>query len=218
MVVALVELADQGRTPMVVALDDQVLGVVAAADEIRADAAAMVRGLHAAGVRRVVMLTGDDERVARAVGQATGVDDVRAGLLPEDKLLAVQELQRQGHVVAMVGDGVNDAPALAAADVGVAMGAAGSDVAIETADLALLGDDLFRLPQSLHLARRTVRTMRQNVVVALVTVAALLAGVLVGGVTMAVGMVVHQASVLAVIGNGMRLLRAQPGTVGASKR
>ncbi|HET8614699.1 MAG TPA: cation-translocating P-type ATPase [Actinomycetales bacterium] len=211
------ELADQGSTPMVVALDDQVLGVVGAADEIRDDAAAMVRGLRAAGVRTVVMLTGDDVRVARAVGRATGVDDVRAGLLPEDKLLAVQQLQRQGHVVAMVGDGVNDAPALAAADVGVAMGAAGSDVAIETADLALLGDDLFRLPQSLHLARRTVRTMRQNVVVALVTVAALLAGVLVGGVTMAIGMVVHQASVLAVIANGMRLLRAQPDTVDVSK-
>jgi Cd2+/Zn2+-exporting ATPase len=211
------DLAEHGRTPMVVALDDKALGVVAAADEIRADAAAMVRGLHAAGVRTVVMLTGDDARVARAVGQATGVDDVRAGLLPEDKLLAVHELQRQGHVVAMVGDGVNDAPALAAADVGVAMGAAGSDVAIETADLALLGDDLFRLPQSLHLARRTVRTMRQNVVVALVTVAALLAGVLVGGVTMAIGMVVHQVSVLAVIANGMRLLRAQPGTVTVSK-
>jgi Zn2+/Cd2+-exporting ATPase len=210
-------LADAGSTPMVVALDDRVLGVVAAADEVRGDAAAMVRGLHAAGVRRVVMLTGDDARVARAVAAATGVDEVHAGLLPEDKLLAVRELQRQGHVVAMVGDGVNDAPALAAADVGVAMGAAGSDVAIETADLALLGDDLLRLPQALYLARRTVRTMRQNVVVALVTVAALLAGVLVGGVTMAIGMVVHQASVLAVIGNGMRLLRAQPGTVEAAK-
>jgi Cd2+/Zn2+-exporting ATPase len=211
------DLAERGRTPMAVALDDQVLGVVAAADEIRADAAAMVRGLHAAGVRTVVMLTGDDARVARAVGKATGVDDVRAGLLPEDKLLAVQQLQRQGHVVAMVGDGVNDAPALAAADVGVAMGAAGSDVAIETADLALLGDDLLRLPQALHLARSTVRTMRQNVVVALVTVAALLGGVLVGGVTMAIGMVVHQVSVLVVIANGMRLLRAEPGTDTVSK-
>jgi Cd2+/Zn2+-exporting ATPase len=210
-------LAEAGSTPMVVALDDRVLGVIAAADEVRADAAAMVRGLHAAGVRRVVMLTGDDVRVARAVGAATGVDEVRAGLLPEDKLLAVRELQRQGHVVAMVGDGVNDAPALAAADVGVAMGAAGSDVAIETADLALLGDDLLRLPQALHLARRTVRTMRQNVVVALLTVVALLAGVLVGGVTMAIGMVVHQVSVLAVIGNGMRLLRAQPGSVEVAK-
>lgn len=209
------ELADRGRTPMVVALDDVVLGVVGAADQVRADAAAMVRGLHAAGVRRVVMLTGDDARVARAVADATGVDDVRAGLLPEDKLTVVRQLQAEGHVVAMVGDGVNDAPALAAADVGVAMGAAGSDVALETADLALLGDELLRLPQALHLARRTVRTMRQNVAVALVTVVALLAGVLVGGVTMAIGMVVHQVSVLAVIANGMRLLRTRPGTVDA---
>ncbi|MPV36431.1 heavy metal translocating P-type ATPase [Georgenia subflava] len=204
------ELAAAGRTPMIVVVDDAVLGVVAVADEVRADAADMVDRLHAAGVKKVVMLTGDVPLVAHAVGAVTGVDDVRAGLLPEDKLDAVRELQQQGYVVAMVGDGVNDAPALATADVGVAMGAAGSAVAVETADIALMGDDLRKLPEAISLARRTVSTMRQNIAVALVTVTLLLAGVLLGGVTMSVGMLVHEASVLLVILNAMRLLRRRP--------
>ncbi|HHV20274.1 MAG TPA: cation-translocating P-type ATPase, partial [Propionibacterium sp.] len=194
-------------TPMVVARDGHVIGVVAVADRIRHDAAEMVRRLHAAGVEKVVMLTGDIEPVARAVAAQVGVDEVRAGLLPEDKLEAVAELRRQGYTVAMVGDGVNDAPALATADIGVAMGAAGTGVAIETADIALMKDNLLKLPEAVSLARRTVNNMRQNITVALVTVAALLAGVLFGGVTMAIGMLVHEASVLVVIVNAMRLLR-----------
>ncbi len=211
------ELAAAGRTPMVVAVDGRVLGVLAVADAIRADAPAMVADLHRAGVERVVMLTGDAPLVAEAVGRATGVDEVHAGLLPEDKLAAVAELQAAGHTVAMVGDGVNDAPALATADIGVAMGAAGSAVALETADIALMGDDLAKLPEAVSLARRTVGTMRQNIAIALVTVAVLLLGVLLGGVTMAVGMLVHEASVLVVIANAMRLLRRRasaraPGT------
>src|SRR5690625_2592899 len=205
-----VELAVAGRTPMVVACDGQVMGVVADADRIRQDAAEMVRHLHAAGVKKVVMLTGDSEPVAQAVGAEGGVDEIYAGMLPEDKLEAVGALQRQGHTVAMVGDGVNDAPALATADIGVAMGAAGTGVAIETADIALMKDDLLKLPQAISLARRTVTTMRQNIAIALATVAALLAGVLFGGVTMSIGMLVHEASVLVVIANAMRLLRRVP--------
>jgi len=201
------DLAAAGRTPMIVAVDDAVVGVVAVADEIRDAAALMVQRLHRAGVKKVVMLTGDAPLVANAVGAATGVDEVRAGLLPEEKLQAVAELQREGHVVAMVGDGVNDAPALATADIGVAMGAAGSAVAVETADIALMGDNLLKLPEAVGLARRTVNNMRQNIVIALSTVAALLAGVLFGGVTMAVGMLVHEVSVLVVVINAMRLLR-----------
>lgn len=202
-------LASQGRTPMVVALDGRVIGVIAVADRIREDAAEMVARLHRSGVRQVVMLTGDNRRVAEAVAREVGVDEVRAELLPEDKLTVVQELKDRGRTVAMVGDGVNDAPALATADIGVAMGAAGTGVAIETADIALMKDDLLKLPQAVGLARRTVRVMHQNIALAVITVLALLAGVFAGGVTMAVGMLVHEASVLLVIINAMRLLRAQ---------
>ncbi|SEB48682.1 Cd2+/Zn2+-exporting ATPase [Paramicrobacterium humi] len=201
-------LADAGRTPVLVSVDAVVLGVLAVADRVREEAAAAVQELSRAGVR-VVMLTGDDARVAASVAAETRITEVHAVLLPEGKLELVQALQAEGHTVAMLGDGVNDAPALAVADVGVAMGAAGSDLAIETADLALMRDDLLRLPHALRLSRRTVSAMRQNIAIALATVVALLAGVLFGGVTMAVGMLVHQLSVLAVIGNGLRLLRAQ---------
>ncbi|NYF97787.1 heavy metal translocating P-type ATPase [Janibacter cremeus] len=201
------QLASAGRTPMLVSCDGRVIGVVAVADRVRDDAPEMVARLHAAGVQKVVMMTGDIEPVGRAVAARVGIDEVLAGLLPEEKLRAVEDLQRQGHVVAMVGDGVNDAPALATADIGVAMGAAGTGVAIETADIALMKDDLLKLPEAVSLARRTVNNMRQNIVVALGTVAVLVAGVLFGGVTMAVGMLVHEVSVLVVIGNAMRLLR-----------
>lgn len=201
------ELAERGRTPMVVAVNGVALGVLAVADAVRPEAEPMVRALHKLGIREVVMLTGDQPAVARAVADAVGVDTVRAGLLPEDKLTAIRELQAAGHVVAMVGDGVNDAPALATADIGVAMGAAGSAVAIETADIALMGDRLDRLPHALGLARRTVGVMHQNIVLALVTVGALLAGVIFGGVTMSLGMLVHELSVVLVIVNAMRLLR-----------
>ena len=201
------EVAAAGRTPMIVAVDDAVAGVIAVADQVRADAAEMVARLHEAGVAKVVMLTGDAALVAEAIGRATGVDEIRAGLLPEDKLDAVAALQREGHVVAMVGDGVNDAPALATADIGVAMGAAGSAVAVETADIALMGDNLLKLPEAIGLAKRTVGVMHQNITVALITVVLLLAGVFAGGVTMSIGMLVHEASVLIVILNAMRLLR-----------
>ncbi|SDD40442.1 Cd2+/Zn2+-exporting ATPase [Sanguibacter gelidistatuariae] len=207
------ELTAAGRTAMIVAVDDEVVGVIAVADEIRPDAAEMVRRLHASGIERVIMLTGDAPLVAQAVARATGVDEVRASLLPEDKLAIVEELQRQGHVVAMVGDGVNDAPALALADIGVAMGAAGSAVAVETADIALMSDNLLLLPEAIRLARRTVWTMRQNIAIALVTVVLLLTGVVLGGVTMSLGMLVHEVSVLVVIANAMRLLRRRGGAI-----
>ncbi len=201
------KLAAAGRTPMIVAVDAKVIGVIAVADELREDAPAMVARLHDAGVEKVVMLTGDTRLVAEAVGARTGVDEIHASLLPEDKLDAVAQLQREGHTVAMVGDGVNDAPALATADIGVAMGAAGSAVAVETADIALMGDNLMKLPESISLAKRTVAVMKQNIVIALATVVLLLAGVFAGGVTMSIGMLVHEASVLVVILNAMRLMR-----------
>ncbi|NWO15822.1 MAG: cadmium-translocating P-type ATPase [Corynebacterium sp.] len=200
------ELNAQGKTAMYVGVDGRAIGLVAVADTIRSDAPATVKSLHDNGIK-VVMATGDAQRVAENVARELGVDAVHAEMMPEDKLDLVKELQSRGHVVAMVGDGVNDTPALAQADIGVAMGAAGSPAAIETADIALMADKLPRLPYALHLAQRTVRTMTLNIVIALATVVVLLAGVLLGGVTMSIGMLVHEASVLLVIGIAMLLLR-----------
>ncbi|WP_453976350.1 heavy metal translocating P-type ATPase [Brevibacterium pityocampae] len=212
------QLATQGKTPMIVAVGGTVIGVVAVADKIREDAPEMVKRLHEAGVEKVVMLTGDTRLVAEAIGSKTGIDEIHASMLPEDKLDAVSELQKQGHTVAMVGDGVNDAPALATANIGVAMGAAGSAVAVETADIALMGDNLLKLPESISVAKRTVSVMRQNIAIALVTVVLLLAGVFAGGVTMSIGMLVHEGSVLVVIANAMRLMRnAQDATAMAKE-
>ena len=202
----ILELNEQGKTAMFVGVDGKAIGIVAVADTIRDDAPAAIKSLHDAGIK-VVMATGDAERVARNVAAELGVDEVRAELMPEDKLDIVKELQARGHTVAMVGDGVNDTPALALADIGVAMGAAGSPAAIETADIALMADRLPRLPYALGLAKRTVRTMRLNIGIALVTVAALVAGVFLGGVTMSLGMLVHEISVLLVIVIAMLLLR-----------
>ena len=202
----LLQLNEQGRTAMYVGIDGRAIGLVAVADTVRDDAPAAIAALHAQGVE-VVMATGDAERVARNVAAELGVDEVHAEMLPEDKLTLVKELQAQGRTVAMIGDGVNDTPALATADIGVAMGAAGSPAAIETADIALMADRLPRLPYALRLAQRTVRTMRLNIAIALATVAVLFAGVLLGGVTMSIGMLVHEASVLLVIAIAMLLLR-----------
>ncbi|HRA09775.1 MAG TPA: heavy metal translocating P-type ATPase [Microbacteriaceae bacterium] len=212
------ELAAAGKTPMIVAVDETVLGVIGVADTIREDAPEMIRRLHAGGVQKVVMLTGDTRLVAEAIGEAVDIDEIYASLLPEDKLDAVARLQREGHTVAMVGDGVNDAPALATADIGVAMGAAGSAVAVETADIALMGDNLLKLPEAIRLAKRTVSVMRQNIWIALLTVVVLLVGVFAGGVTMSIGMLVHEGSVLIVIFNAMRLLRNTQGAASMPKR
>ncbi len=202
----ILELNEQGRTAMYVGVNGRAVGIIAVADTIRADARSAIQALHDKGVK-VIMATGDAQRVAENVAIQLGVDEVRAELMPEDKLTIVKDLQSRGHTVAMVGDGVNDTPALAQADIGVAMGAAGSPAAIETADIALMADKLLRLPYALGLAKRTVNTMRVNIALALVTVAILLAGVLLGGVTMSIGMLVHEVSVLLVIGIAMLLLR-----------
>lgn len=202
---------EQGRTAVLVLRDEQIVGLLALADRIRDDAEPAVTALHAMGIEQVVMLTGDAAPVAHAVAETVGIDAVHAGVTPEGKLQAVRDLQATGHVVAMVGDGVNDAPALATADVGIAMGTAGTPVAIETADVALTTDRLPRLAEALQLSRRTVRVMRQNVALSLTTVALLLAGVLAEQVHMAGGMLVHQGSVLLVILNAIRLLRGRPG-------
>ena len=197
---------DRGETAIHVVRDGVVVGAIALHDELREAAPGVIRELRDAGIE-TVMLTGDNERVAAAVAEEIELDDYRAELLPEDKQDVVTEYQADGRVVAMVGDGINDAPALAAAEVGIAMGAAGTDTAIETADIALMADDLERIPYAVKLSKATRWNVLENVGLALVVVTLLLAGVLTSYVTLALGMLVHEASVLAVIGNGMRLLR-----------
>jgi Cd2+/Zn2+-exporting ATPase len=201
-------LKSEGKTAVLVSMDGQVIGVLGISDPIRETSRSMIQRLKETGVKRILMLTGDDELTARNIARQAGIEDVHAGLLPDDKLNVIRGLQEQGHVVAMIGDGINDAPALAAADIGIAMGAAGTDVAIETADIALMADDLMKIPEAIRLSKSTLRNIRQNVFIALATVTVLLLGVILGKVHMAGGMLIHEASVLIVILNGMRLLRA----------
>ncbi|MCX6082124.1 MAG: cation-translocating P-type ATPase [Chloroflexi bacterium] len=205
---ALTGLKSDGKTAVLVGLNGKVIAALGIADPMRETAPAMIQRLKKIGLKRIVMLTGDDRITAMSIAHQVGIEDVRAELLPEDKLAIIRELQKEGHVVAMVGDGINDAPALAAADVGIAMGAAGTDIAIETADIALMSDDLLKLPEAVRLSKATLNNIHQNVVIALVTVTILLLGVLFDQVHMAGGMLIHEASVLIVILNGMRLLRA----------
>jgi Cd2+/Zn2+-exporting ATPase len=204
---ALDRLLSNGQTPILVARDGQLIGMLGMSDMAREGAAEAITRLRNIGIGRVVMLTGDQHGAAEAIAREVGIDEVHAGLMPEDKLELIRKMKADGAHVAMVGDGINDAPALAAADTSIAMGAAGSDVAIETADIALLKDDLGKIPEAMAISRATLGNMRQNLVIALVTVAGLLAGVFSGNVHMAGGMLVHQLSVLIVIANGMRLLR-----------
>ncbi|WP_435069808.1 heavy metal translocating P-type ATPase [Haloplanus sp. C73] len=196
----------RGETVVHVIRDGDIIGAIALRDELREAAPNVVAALQDVGIE-TVMLTGDNERTAAAVAEEVGIDEYRAELLPEDKQTVIEAYQADGHVVAMVGDGINDAPSLATADVGIAMGAAGTDTAIETADMALMADDLERIPYAVKLSKATRWNVLENVGLAVLTVTVLLAGVLTSYVTLAAGMLVHEASVLAVILNGMRLLR-----------
>jgi Cd2+/Zn2+-exporting ATPase len=199
-----------GRTVVLVGTEEAIEGVIAVADTIRPEAARTVARLGELGLT-VVMLTGDNERTARAVAERVGIDRVHAGLLPEAKVDAVAELTGTFDGVAMVGDGVNDAPALAAADVGIAMGAAGSDAAIETADVALLGDDLLKLPYLVRLSRRTTRVIRQNIAGSLGMKALLALGVPFGLVGVVEAIVIGDMGMsLGVTGNAMRLAGVAP--------
>ncbi|MDB2246068.1 cation-translocating P-type ATPase [Halorubrum ezzemoulense] len=196
----------RGETVVHVVRDGDIIGAIAMRDELREAAPGVVAALQDAGIE-TVMLTGDNDRTAAAVAEEVGIDEYRAELLPEDKQSVIEGYQADGHVVAMVGDGINDAPSLATADVGIAMGAAGTDTAIETADMALMADDLERIPYAVKLSKATRWNVLENVGIAVLTVTVLLAGVLTSYVTLASGMLVHEASVLLVILNGMRLLR-----------
>jgi Cd2+/Zn2+-exporting ATPase len=182
------------------------LGLISVMDPERPDAAEKLVALRAAGIERVVMLTGDNARVAEAMARRLGVDEVHAGLLPEDKLRIVGELGRKYGPVAMVGDGVNDAPALAAASTGIAMGAAGTDAALETADIVLMSDDLGAIAYAVKLSKRTQRIVWQNIVFALAVVVLLVGFTLTVGVPLPLGVVGHEGSTILVVLNGLRLL------------
>jgi Cd2+/Zn2+-exporting ATPase len=194
-----------GRTTMIVRRGDTYLGVVGLADAPRPEAAGVVERLRRAGIRRMVMLSGDNQRVVDAAAERLGLDEARGDLLPSDKVDTVRAL-RQDEDVAMVGDGVNDAPAMANATVGVAMGAAGSDAALETADVALMADDLSQLPFAVGLSRQTRRVITQNLWIALGMVAVLVPATI-AGLSIGPAVVLHEGSTLLVVGNALRLLR-----------
>ena len=201
-------LQNEGKTVIVAGVARSAWMLLAIRDNVRTNAAEAIRALHEAGVSRVVMLTGDNERTARAIAREVGIDEVHADLKPEDKAMRVRELaERYGHV-AMVGDGVNDAPALAEATVGIAMGAAGTDVALETADVALMADDLGKLVYALNLAKRNQRVVRQNLVLSVVVIAVLVVGAVTGVFTLPIAVLGHELSEFVVIASGLRMLRA----------
>ena len=202
------ELAATGRTPVLVARDGKAVGVIAVADRPRETGRDALDLLRRLGIERVVLLTGDGDGPARAIAAELGVDEFRAGLLPEDKVRAVDELRRRYGPVAMVGDGVNDAPALASADLGIAMGAAGSDAALETADLALMSDELLKIPYALRLSRATLRNIRANLAISLVMKAAFVALAVAGAATLWMAIVADTGASIVVIANALRLLRA----------
>lgn len=196
----------QGKTIVVVAEEKRPLGLLALRDKVRPKAKEVIRELHHLGIE-TVMLTGDHLKAARPIAQELGIDEVRAGLSPEDKIRAVEELKRHRGPVAMVGDGVNDAPALAQATVGIAMGAAGTDAAIEAADVALMGDDLGKIVFALKLGRRAREISRENIIFSLLVLMVLIPLALLGAISAAGAVLSHEASELLAVANGLRTSR-----------
>lgn len=199
---------DDGKTIVVLGDDHDAWGVLALRDELRSNARTAIAALRTVGIERIVMLTGDNARTARALAAEAGVDETFAGLKPADKVVRIREARKAWGPTAMVGDGVNDAPALAEADVGIAMGAAGSDVALETADVALMADDLDKLVEAIRLARRNAAVVRQNLILSAVVIGALVGAALFGVLTLPMAVIAHELSEFIVIASGLRMLRA----------
>lgn len=198
---------EKGQTVIIIANESNVIGVISIADVVRDDAKDLITNLKHLGIKKIIMLTGDNERAARAISNQLGIDEYHAELLPEGKVEVLRSFADKYGISAMVGDGVNDAPALASADLGIAIGGAGADVAMETADVVLMSDEIRMLTHAIGLSRATVRNMRQNIIFALAVAAILLTGVLFKTVNLSFGMLVHELSVLLVIINAVRLLR-----------
>ena len=197
----------EGQTVVLISDLEKVMGIISIADTIREDVPQLIKKLKSQGVKKVVMLTGDNKHAAKAIAKKVGLDDYYAELLPEDKVIILKRLQKEIGKAAMIGDGVNDAPALASADLGIAVGGAGSDVAMETADVVLMSDEIKKLSYAIGLSRATVRNMKQNISFAIIVVSILLSGVLLKVVFLSSGMFIHELSVLAVIINAIRLLK-----------
>lgn len=197
----------EGQTVVLVSDSKKIIGVISIADTIRKDAAKLVMKLKEQGVKKVVMLTGDNKLAAASIAKKLNLDDYYAELLPEDKVSILKKLQNEIGIAAMVGDGVNDAPALASADLGIAVGGAGSDVAMETADVVLMSDEIKKLSYAIGLSRATVKNMKENIYFAIIIVSMLLFGVLLKVVFLSSGMFIHELSVLIVIINAIRLLK-----------
>jgi Cd2+/Zn2+-exporting ATPase len=204
---AVTQFESEGKTTMVVNQDGRFLGVLALADTPRPGVRDTLQKLLALGVSKLVMLTGDNAAVAQQIGQLVGVTDVRADLLPEQKLAAIQALQQEHGEIAMTGDGVNDAPALAAATVGIAMGGAGTAVALETADVALMADDLSKLPFAVGLSQASRRIIQQNLAIALGVIGLLILTSVLGVVELSGAVILHEGSTILVVLNALRLLR-----------
>ena len=196
-----------GKTTMLVRADGAFLGLLALADTPRPGMREVFARLASFGIGQTVMLTGDDEQVSKVVAASVGITDVRAGLLPEDKLKVIDELMHQNKLVAMVGDGVNDALAMARATIGIAMGGAGTDVALETADVALMADDLSKLPFAIALSRASHTVIQQNLWAAFGVVALLIPATLFGLVSMGIAVLIHEGATVLVVLNALRLLR-----------
>ncbi len=195
-----------GHTAMIVYKDGQYLGILSVMDVARKEAEATLSELKQLGIRRMIMLTGDNQKVANAVAGSIGITDPMGGLLPEDKVRAIETLRAEEGKVAMVGDGVNDAPAMAKSTVGIAMGAAGSDVALETADIALMADKLDNLPFAIGLSRKAKTIIKQNLWTSLGIVALLIPATIMGWANIGLAVVIHEGSTLLVVGNALRLL------------
>lgn len=198
-------LGEAGKSSMIVGDRNGVHAVLAVADTLRPEVRETIAALKKAGVKRTVMLTGDNARVATAIASTIGLDEIRADLLPQEKQQIIQELKKSGKV-AMIGDGVNDAPALATADIGISMGGAGSDIALETADVVLMSDDLGKLSGTIGLSRAMKRTIRVNLTFALGVIAVLAISTLFVGIPLPLGVVGHEGSTILVVLNGLRLL------------
>jgi Zn2+/Cd2+-exporting ATPase len=200
----------QGKTAVLMTAStsegESPIGVFAFRDTLRTGVSAVFDALRAEGIQRIVMLTGDNEGVADQIGREAGVDEVHSGLLPDEKVALIRSLEERHGAIAMVGDGVNDAPALAAASLGIAMGGAGTDVALETADVVLMADDLARLPYLIALSRATRRTLITNLTFALGVIVVMVVSILAVGMALPLAVLGHEGSTVLVSLNGLRLL------------